>query len=248
MEWIEQGLLALAIGLPAVLGLMLVMTASRLTRLQLRRRSLRIVAKEAMPDQVRQSLDKAQPLLDGLGFQYRYTTACEGSIPRAVDSPLFTDVYQHLEGHTHALVSPSMTPEQGQPCTVMWVTLFQSGKALATVNGYRHNLLSAPAGWVIYDDYLPDVRKVWERHRRRLVAAGQSVVQDGVEFFWATKQATEQLMPNWEKKGLLVRWDDYWQMPWRVALPFAWKLFLGQRKVAKLRSRSRPGLRGPAEL
>jgi hypothetical protein len=37
-------------------------------------------------------------------------------------------------------------------------------------------------------------------------------------------------------------------MPWRVALPFAWKLFLGQRKVAKLRSRSRPGLRGPAEL
>jgi hypothetical protein len=248
MEWIEQGLLALAIGLPAVLGLMLVMMATRLTRLRLPRRSLRIVAKKAVPGQVRLSMEKAQPLLSGLGFQYRYTTASERVTPTGGDSPLFTDVYQHLEGHTHALASLSLTPEQGQPCTVMWVTLFQSGKIVATVNGYRHNLLSAPAGWVMYDDYLPDVRTVWERHRRRITAEAQSVVQDGVEFFWTTKQATEQLMPHCEKKGLLVRQNDHWQMPWRVALPFAWKLFIGQRKVAKLRSRSGPGLPGPAKV
>jgi hypothetical protein len=247
MEWFERGLLALVIGVSVALGLMLMLMARRLTRLRLRRSSLRIVAKAAMPDQVRLSLDKAQRLLVGLDFQYRYTTARERGVPRGGDSPVFTDVYQHMEGHTHALASLSLTPEQGQPCTVMWVTLFQSGKVLATVNGYRHNLVSAPAGWVIYDDYLPDLGKAWVRHKRRLVAERQSVVQDGVEFFWATKQATEQFMPDCEKKGLLVRRDEHWQIPWRVALPFAWKLFLGRRKVARLRSRSSAGMPGPAK-
>ena len=244
MEWIGQGLLALVISVPVALGLALMIKAGRLTRLPLYRSSLRIVAKEALPDPVRLRLGEIRTSLDGLGLQYRYTTASERLAPQGGNAPLFTDVYQHVEGHTHVLATLSMSAEKRVPCTLMWVTLFQSGLVLATVNGYRHNLVSAPKGWVMYDDYLPNIRAVGERHRRRLTATRQSVVEDGVEFFWATKEATEQFMPQCEKKGLLVRHDDHWRMPWRVALPFAWKLWIGQRKAARMRARSSAA--GPA--
>ena len=235
MEWMEHGLLALVIGLPAVMALMLVMTASRLTRLRMRRSSLAMASREAIPAPIRATLDKARPFLEGLGFQYRYTTSCQRSVATEGDSLLFTDVYQHADGRTHAMASPSLTPEHSQPCTVTWATLLQSGKTIATMNCYRHNLVSGPPGWVLHDDYLPDLHKAWEHHCRRLASVKETIVQDGVEFFRVSKLATDLLVSHCEKKGLLVREGDHWRMPWRAAFPFAWRMYLGQRKVAKVR-------------
>ena len=236
MEWIENGLIALMISLPALAGLMLVMAAASLTRLRLRRSAVSTVNRDAMPEQVSLTLDQAQPLLSELGFHYRYSIATEASLVTDSHTHIFTDVYQHVEGHTHALVTPSMTPEQNEPCTVSWVTLLHSGKALATVNCYLHNLISAPAGWVMHDDYLPELREAWGCHRRRLLSVNEAITPEGIDFFRANIHATEQFMPYCEKQGLLVRQGDHWQITWRTALRLAWQLFLGRRKVAKARA------------
>ncbi|ROZ64173.1 site-2 protease family protein [Ramlibacter sp. WS9] len=238
MEWMEHVLLAVVIGLPAVMVLMLVMTASRLTRLRLRRTSLAMAARESAPAPIRATLDKARPFLEGLGFQYRYTTSCQRSVTTEDDSLLFTDVYQSADGRTHAMASPSLTPEQSQPCTLIWATLLANGKTIATMNCYRHTLVSPPPGWTLHDEYLPDLETAWTHHCDRLKSAKHPIVQDGVEFFRASALGTDLLMSHCEKKGLLVRDGDHWRMPWRVALPFAWRLYLGQRKAAKVRSRS----------
>jgi Zn-dependent protease len=228
--------MALAIGLPAIVALMLVTTASRLTRLRLRRSSLATVTADDIPPPVRATLDKAAPLLTGLGFRFRYSTVSRRAVATEGDQHLITDVYEHEDGRTHALVTPSMTPEQGQPCSVMWVTLLQGGQVLATVNCYLHTMLGAPTGWSMHDDYLPGPQQAWERHQRLVQAAGDRVVRDGKEFFRVNKEATERLIPDLRDRGLVVRNGRDWQVPWRAALPFAWRLYLGQRRVARARS------------
>ncbi|HSH92248.1 MAG TPA: site-2 protease family protein, partial [Ramlibacter sp.] len=236
MDWIEHGLVALAIGLPAMLGLMVLVTASRLARLELRRISLSVVAEGSVPAPVRQTLDKARPLLEGLGFEFRYTTASERAIATDGDSLLYTDVYQHVDGRSHALATPSMTPEHGEPCTLMWVTLLEGRRAIATVNCYLHTMVSVPAGWTLHDDYLHDPGQAWEHHKKRIARVKEAIVQDGVEFFRAMKVSTDDLMEHGERQGVVVPEGDHWRMPWRVAVRFAWKLFLGQRKVSKARA------------
>ncbi|HSV46158.1 MAG TPA: site-2 protease family protein [Ramlibacter sp.] len=238
MEWIQQGLLALGIGVPAIVALMLVTTASRLTRLRFRRSSVGIVKREDVAPQARLTMDTAQAFLAGLDFAYRYSTATTSGIETESGAPVYSDVYQHADGRTHVSVTPSSTPELGEPCTLMWATLLQSGRMIATTNCFRHNMVIAPAGWTLHDDYLPDLHAAWERHRSRVDSAKGPIVQDGMAFYRATKLATETLMSHGEKKGLLVRRGEHWLMPWRVALSFAWKLFLAQRKAAKVRSRA----------
>lgn len=246
MEWIENGLIALAIALPAIVASMLVTTASRLTRLRLRRSSLATVGREDIPPPVRLTLDQAEPFLTGLGFQFRYSTVSRRAVATQGDQHLITDVYEHADGRTHALVTPSMTPEQGEPCSVMWVSILADGKVLATVNCYLHTMLGAPTGWAMHDDYLPDLRQAWERHQRRLQTVDGSVVRDGVEFLRVNKLATERLIPDLRKRGLVVRRGRDWQIPWRVALPFAWRMFRGQQRVAKARARTTGKQAAPA--
>ena len=239
MDWIEHAAAALAIGLPSIVALMIFITASKLTRLRLRRSVVTIADAGAVPKQVRATLDKARPLLTDLGFEFRYTVASVRTIEVPGDPEVYTDVYQHRDGRSHAMASPSTTPELAEPCTVMWATLLQSGKLLVTLNCFAHNLVCEPPQWVVHDDYLPDVRAAWERHAQHVARTKEAIVQDGMAFFRANKLSTEMLIPHAESQGLLVRSGEHWQIPWRVALRIAWRLFLGQRRAAKAQARAR---------
>lgn len=236
MKWIEHGLVALAIGIPLMAGLILMVTASRVTRLRLRSSSL-VVDSLAVPAPVRLTLDQPRAMLERLGFRYRYSTSQEQSVDTGDDQPVFSDVYQHELGLAMAGVTPSVAPELGEPCSVLWFTLLQDGSVRATVNCNLHNHLLLPTGWDYQDPYLPDMSQAWQRHRDRL-GAGDAIVTDAAENLRVNKVATDTLMTDGERQGLLVRRADHWQVRWTAAIPFAWRLLLGTRKAAVARARA----------
>ena len=235
MEWLEQALLALAIGLPVIVAWMVVATAQRAVGLQLRASKLVIVAREAMPVRDRELLQPVAPLLEHLGFAYRVSTASERSVVTDAQALLYTDVYEHADGHTQAWVSPSVAPEQGEPCSVSFLTLMGDGSVQCTVNCYRHNLVAPPTYWTVHDDYLPELAQAWERHLARIRPLQMRVVRDPLQVFRASQRATEMLLADFEKRGIVVRVGEHWRMRWGHALRFAWGLMRGMRKVARAR-------------
>ncbi|HEY8359160.1 MAG TPA: hypothetical protein VIL30_17050 [Ramlibacter sp.] len=246
MEWIATGLVALAIGLPALAALVLLVAGWRLTRLRWRRSPLGLAAPGAVPPEVRATLDDARPLLAALGFEFRYTTAAEPALASDPTPLVLNDVYQHTDKRTHAVVTPAPAHDPVDDWSVMWVTQLRSGHVLATVNCYLHNLVAAPSGWVMDDGYLPDAQQSWQRHLQRLPANVLAIVTDGVEFFHANKQAVDNFIPQCEKRGLMAQRGDWWHLRWTAAIVFACKLYFGRRKAAKARVRasSRPGSPG----
>lgn len=221
MDWIEAG------------------AAGPINALRLRQATLGVAPQAAVPSGVRDILDRPRALLQEQGFGFRYTTSAERSVVSGDASLLYTDVYHHADGHTHALVSPASDRQRAEPCTVVWVTQMLGRTALATVNCCAHNLVSPPVGWVVHDDYLSDLGQAWQRHLARLPKARVGIVTDGVEFFRACKLAVEQLMPYCEQKGLLVREGAQWRLARLPALEFAWKRSRGQRKLARVKARAR---------
>lgn len=243
MDWVASGLLALAIGLPAVLVLGVLLAAWRLTRLRWRDIALGLAAPGSVPPPVRTALDGARPLLTALGFQFRYTTASEPALVSSTERLTFNDVYQHADKHAHAVVTAASAAGRPAACSIMWVTQLRSGHVLATVNCYLHKLLTIPAGWLMDDGYLPGAQQSWQRHLQRLPDNPQAIVTDGVEFFRANKQAVDSFIPQCEKRGLMQAGDAHWQLRWPAAVVFAFRQVLGQRRAIKAARRAarRPG-------
>lgn len=241
MAWMNYAAALLGGGLLAMAGLWCLawgLTTARLMRLRLRESQVRLVERDAVAPQVRAALDTTRPLMQELGFVYRYSTAQQQSVVTPGDPLLYCDVYQHAQGLAFASVMPSITPERGNACNISWATLLRSGQTLGTVNAHRHNLLGDPKGWLIHDDYLPGPRQAWEHHRLRLAGQEGDIVQDSDEFFRATRLATEQLMAHHEQQGLLARRGELWQLRWVPAMARAGKLLLGQRRAGKVRRES----------
>lgn len=251
MTWINNMAVLLGGGLLALLalwGLAWGVTAVRLVRLRLRESPLRRIEHDAVPAAVRAMLDTTRPVMDALGFVYRYSTAQPQSVVTPGDPLLYCDVYQHSECLAFASVTPSATPERDSACNISWATLLRSGQTLATVNGHRHNLLGDPKGWVVHDDYLPDPRQAWERHRQRLAGQEGSIVQDVDDFFLANQQTTGQQMAYQEQRGMLVRRGDLWQMRTVPAMAYAGKLLLGQRRAGKAQGKAKGKTQGASPV
>lgn len=235
MEMIANGLLALAIGVPAFLGLMLLIVASRVTRLAWRRVTLRTVGRDTLPAGTRAAFDAARPALESLGFHYRCTTAQQGMAVAEGDEAHHCDIYQHADGSTHAQVvkAPATDPE---PYRVGFVSLLRSKRALVTVNCRLHELVVRPPRTDLQDPCLRHWQDAWKFHRRRVQAAQGEIVTDGLAFMQFDKEATELLVTNAEKRGELRREGSNWYATWRTALAFAVRYNLGLRRVARVRS------------
>jgi len=233
MDWITTGLLALGIGLPALLAVALFAAAARLQRLRWRRASLGLAAPGAVAPEVRATLDAARPVLAALGFEFRYTTASEPTLVSDARALVINDVYQHVEGHTHAIVTTN--PDGPEAWSVLWISQLRSGHVLATVDCYQHHLVTTPSGWLVDDGYLGDPQASWQRHLQRLPANLLAVVTDGVEFFHANKQAVDGFIDQCDKRGLMAPHGEHWALRRRTALAHALRLFIGRIKAARAR-------------
>jgi len=231
MDFMAMGLLGLAVGLPALLLLALFAAAWRLTRLRWRDIALGLAPGGVVTSHVRATLDGARPLLAGLGFEFRYTTASEPALLSHRAALVFNDVYQHADRRTHAVVTASST--EGGGFWIMWVTQLRSGHVLATLNGHLHTVVTGPSGWLLDDGYLPDAQQSFQFHLRRLPSNPQAVLTDGVEFFRAGKQAMDSFISQCERRGLMALRGAYWQLRWPAALVFAWRLLIGRRRAAR---------------
>jgi Zn-dependent protease len=234
MQLIEQGLLALAIGLPAMLVLINFLLAQRLTRLQWQRTTTRTVARQDVPADVRQTLDAPRAELESLGFAYRYSMVSERTLVIPGSPLAYSDVYEHRERLAHALVSPSTVPELRQPCVVQWVTCFGGGPDWMTLNCYRHYMVAPPANWQLFDDYLPGLQQVWHAHLARVRGAKRPIIDDGREMYRRLKHLSDQMIPQLHRSGLLARDGNLWRLRWLPALRLAWQVYWGQVKTGRV--------------
>ncbi len=204
MAMVLQGVLIVMLALAALVVIMLVVAVRRLTLMRWQPVRSRTVAREEVPARLRAILERPAAGLEQLGFVYRYSGATLKMLVTPQNESIFFDVYQHRDGHTHAMVSPSPMPEPQQPCMLQLITCFQDGNNWLTLNRCRHFSPIDLPRWQTVDDYLPQWEQAWHRHLQRVQAATAPICTDGVEVYKRLHQTFEDLVPHLQHQGQFV--------------------------------------------
>lgn len=234
------GIVLLAI---ASMGLLMVLVVVlRLMRLRWQPVHCRTVVRDDIPANIRHTLDLGGQPLAALGFTYGYSGASSRALVTPQDAPQFFDVYQHAEGHTHAMVSPSTEPEPHQPCTVQLITCLTNGNNWTTLNCYRHMSPMDVPRWRVFDDYLPTWDLAWQRHLERVRFAQARICTDGIEVRRRLLRAFDKLIPALVHQGRLVVADGgpHYRLRASAALRMGLDILLGQVRSAWARRGQTP--------
>ena len=146
MDGLSDGLgvllLAAAIAVPAMLALMVGMTAVRLRRLRFGEPTVREIDRKVIPAREAQVLAGASELLAGFGFSHRRSVKTDPMIEGAGQLPIHMDVYLHGSGDTHAVVTLAPLPEQGSTFTLFFESRLDDGRTLCTMDCHRYLVLA----------------------------------------------------------------------------------------------------------
>nr|WP_315491947.1 site-2 protease family protein [uncultured Rhodoferax sp.] len=230
---LQVGLIVL-LALAALVTTVLVVAVRRLGLLRWRPAHSHSVVREEIPATVRDILDRPAAELVQLGFVYRYSGAVQPMLVTPQNAPTFFDMYQHGDGHTHAMVSPSHAPEPQQPCMLQLITCFDDGSNWLTLNRCRHLSPIDLPRWQTTDDYLPQWVQAWHRHQERVQTATVPVCSDGVEVHKRLRQTFEDLLPHMRKQGQLVPVagdSGHFRLTLLAATHMALKVLVGQLRA-----------------
>ena len=245
LELLFDGLVALAIGFAFLVALMLLISGSRITRIALRRIILRAASRDEMPAATRAALDAGKPALAELGFHYRFTTA-QNDAAAAIDHVHYTDVYQHADGLTHALVTVTPLGLAGDPYRVNFLSRVENRPSLLTMNCRVHEWMVPFPNTETLDPYVAGLDEAWRFHQQRMERVKGVILAEGPAFLHAYKEAVESQLKHGEQLGLLRREGKQWFMPWKAAIAYAARWNLAQRRVAKVRARAPVAAPAPA--
>lgn len=220
--------------------------AQRLHRLRWRSVQARTLPRDEIPEPTRLQLDQLAGPLQAAGFIYRYSGATGRAIALPGDRWAYSDIYQHADGQTHAVVTPSQTPETSTPCVTQLVSCFADGSNWTTVNCYHHQLPFTQPGWQVFDDYLSDFAQVFARHGQRILASGKPVIDDGLEVRKRLMTAPEKLVPLLVRQGKLLPLPGgggaRWHLSWKAAFEVVIKVQRGHWRAAKAGNRVGPAV------
>ena len=222
------------LALVAMVAIVLLVAVRRLCQLRWRPAHSLSVAREEIPGAVRAILDRPATELAHLGFVYRYSGTVRTMLVTPQKEPTFYDVYQHRDGHTHAMVSPSPAPEPQQPCMLQLITCFEDGHNWLTLNRCRHLSPIDLPRWKTVDDYLPQWVQAWHRHLQRVQAATAPICTDGVEVHKRLRQTFDDLLPHLRQQGQLVPVagdSGYFRLTVLAATHMALKVLGGQLRA-----------------
>lgn len=234
MATVLQGGLIILLALAALVAVVLVVAVRRLVQLRWRPAHSLSVVRDDIPATVRAILDQPAAELEQLGFAYRYSGTVRTMLVTPGQEPTFYDVYQHHDGHTHAMVSPSPAPEPQQPCMLQLITCFEDGHNWLTLNRCRHLSPIDLPRWLTVDDYLPQWVQAWHRHLQRVQAATVPVCTDGVEVHKRLLQSFDDLLPHLRQQGQLVPVagdSGYFRLTVLAATHMALKVLGGQLRA-----------------
>ena len=235
MEMLLQGLLVVVLAVGTLVTVMLVIITQRLARLRWQHSNCHTVPREDIPAAVRSILELPAQELAELGFVYRYSGSARKAVVTPKDEPSYFDMYQHADGHTHAMVSPAPVPDRRQPCMIQLISCLNNGRNWTTLNRCRHFSPMDVPKWKVFDDYLPQWKDAWQRHLQRVQAvAPAALCTDGMEVKRRLDQAFERMIPHMRQQGQLVRAADskHDRLTWRAALRFAIMALGGQWRAA----------------
>jgi Zn-dependent protease len=246
MDMLQQGLLVVVLAVGTLIAVMLAIITQRLARLLWQRSTCHTVPRGEMPATSRAILDLPARELAEMGFVYRYSGSARKAVVTPKDEPTFFDMYQHADGHTHAMVSPAPVPDPRQPCMIQLISCLNNGRNWTTLNRCRHFSPMNVPNWKVFDDYLAQWKDAWQRHLQRVQAvAPAALCTDGIEVKRRLDQAFEDVVPHMRKRGQLVRTpgSKHYRLTWRAALRFAVIALGGQWRAAwAARRQPRPAL------
>ena len=235
MEILQQALLVVVLAAGTLIAVMLVIITQRLARLRWQRSTCHSVARKDLPAECSAILDLPAPELTGLGFAYRYSGQVRKAVVTPKDEPTYFDMYQHADGHTHAMVSPTPVPDVRQPCMIQLIACQTDGSNWATQNRSRHFSPVKMPRWEVFDDYLPQWGQAWQRHLQRVQKQDPSTLcTDGIEVKRRLDLAIDALVPHMRKQGQLVPEANgkHYRLAWLAALRFAVIVLGGQWRAA----------------
>ncbi|OYT93284.1 MAG: hypothetical protein CFE43_03285 [Burkholderiales bacterium PBB3] len=225
-----NGAVVVGLAICILVLLVLVLTTKALLRLRWKAIESHPVERDDVPADSRAILEQQASELLALGFMYRSSGSTQKAVVTLPDALVYFDIYEHADGHTYAMVSPSPMPEPHQSCMVQLITCFQDGSNWVTLNRFRHFSPMQMPQWRVFDDYLPVWNQAWQRHLARLHTASAKVCTDRTEMPRRLHQSFADLIPQMVQAGQLQALADsaHFRLGWTTALRFALIVIAGQ--------------------
>jgi Zn-dependent protease/tetratricopeptide (TPR) repeat protein len=230
-----QGVAVVLIALGSVVLLMVLLMVQRLTRLRWQAVQARPLARDAVPQALRTTLEGPKLQLSAMGFTYLQSGVSNRAVVMPAGEPGYFDLYSHVDGHTYAMVTPSPVPELRQPCLIQWMTCFKDGSNWLTLNRFRHYSPTNPSHWRSFDDYFPHWQQACEKHLQRVHGTNTAeICVDAQEVERRIYTEFEELVPTMLRLGQLkpVASSPHWQLTWRAATRLAVVALWGQWRSA----------------
>lgn len=232
MQGWQAALVAVAIAVPALFALMIAIGGTQLSRLVWQPVTSRRVAREEMPEAVRTRLDSQRARLEGLGFEYAFSEACDNPVVLPDRRQLYSDVYRSSDSRTWAIVAPHAQPTPARPCVLHWISLLPQGRTMMTMNAHRHAIVEPPVGWTLFDDYLLSDEGALSRHVERAAQAGALPVNDADEVFRRMEAMSASVLPSLQASGK-VKGTEQPRLRWSSAVAMAWQIYRGQWRAGR---------------
>jgi hypothetical protein len=201
----------------------------RVTRFPLRRASGSPVGREAVPENARRQLDKAEAFLNRNGFVYAGSTRMTPMLALTGQEDTFWDNYYSEETGVLA----SVFPFSGAHCALSYLSCFEGGEIWETINRNAHQTLG-PHKQSLFDDYLQNEEEVLRAHMNRLRASGWRPVMDSAAVQSAAWDGLVSSVDYWTEQGIMKPAGEYWRFTWRGAFQWTERTRKGKKRLRRL--------------
>ncbi|CBL44370.1 Hypothetical protein HDN1F_07870 [gamma proteobacterium HdN1] len=186
-------------------------------------------AEMAATDAERQLAESAGNGLKAQGFEPAFWIQAQEPT-RQDASILHVQVWIHPRYCAYAQIAPHPQPEHYQPTQLDFLTLYDSGKLLHTINGIQHFLGDSPKQWDLMDGYLPSLTAHWELHCQRMTQQLEApCAMDVARFCELSNNGLNDYLQLQVQQGEMV---DSGDGRYRVTWKGAWRMLRRQQVAA----------------
>lgn len=230
----------------ALIVIRYVITIVQLLKIEMRVAPSRAIDPEQIPTGARELLDSAARALVALGFaRPLYAENAPTFVLPGYEEPEYTLLLDHSTDAAIALIRVHEDGSPYEPTRVTFMTRFEDGKMLQTVNAFAHLCFAQNSETILADPYALDLAAQWNAHSAMSAERGvRPILFDAELLGWFARQQEKDLAEARDRGELTEREPGRFVLGGRAAFSIATRMIRETSRVARHRKerahRSRP--------
>jgi hypothetical protein len=211
-----------------------------LLKIRLKKVNTEYRKQEDLPSYLKDLFAHYEKELSHLGFEFLQCFLVD--VPFVTQNPKkWMFVYVNHAEISYATLSTSNQPEPSNPCNVEFITHFEDGHKLSTVNGIAHTIIGSIPNMTMQDPYTESLEHQWQVHQQTLAKLKQQkipVLHTSLEFVSIYGKVINEYIESLENRAWIQKDDGgYYHLRIFPALRTTLKIIKGENKLLDLRKK-----------